>query len=468
MPQPKPVARLILSLLAFCLASLILSPIAQAQSSPNGLTLDNAHPAGVSGLVAVLGVADHPTFRKWQLDLLLDGAETLFLALGEKPIPSPSLLFALDTRLYPDGQHQLRLRVVHSNLNYDEYFLPIQIANQPASGAIAPPPSQPAQPTVQPAAVPAPTPVVAPAPALLLAGNGLSVVVQGNRLSIRGVADHPTFRKWQIDLLVNGDANQSLFLAVGEERTPVEQEFVQINPADYPAGVHQLRLRVVYENLNYDEYLTPVMIGSGGIGIPSLSPLSRLPLVIRGPADGKAVYLTFDDGPDPDTTPQVLEVLAEYNAKATFFVVGSHAESQGDLLKKIYDAGHAIANHSWSHRKLGNLDWDTFEAEVEATSQVLGGYGSRCLRPPYGDVGPNLFANAAKAGYTIIYWSVDPLDWLNQNPKTIAKRVLARTQPGAIVLLHDGGDSRAGTIAALRTILATLSAEGYTFPALCR
>ena len=83
-------------------------------------------------------------------------------------------------------------------------------------------------------------------------------------------------------------------------------------------------------------------------------------------------------------------------------------------------------------------------------------------------MGTNLFTNAAEAGYSLILWSVDPLDWLNQNPKTIAKRVLAQAQPGAIVLLHDGGKNRAGTIEALRTILTTLSAEGYTFPVLCQ
>jgi peptidoglycan-N-acetylglucosamine deacetylase len=459
MLPPNPAARLVFSLLLLCLASLILSPAAHAQSPANGLTLDNGNPAAVSGVVSVLGVADHPTFRKWQLDLLLDDAETVFLAFGENPLPSPDLLFVLDTRLYPDGAHQLRLRVVHSNLNYDEYFLPVQIVNQTGSGAIPAHP-QPAQPAAQPAPAPAPAPI--------LAGNGMSVVAQGDQLAVRGVAAHPTFRKWQVDLLINGDANQSVFLGVGEGRVATERELLTISPADYPAGSHQLRLRVVYQHLDYDEYLTPLTIGSGGMGVSSLSATNRSRLVIRGPADGKAIYLTFDDGPHSRHTPQILEVLAEYNAKATFFVVGRHAQGQGDLLKNIYEAGHAIGNHSWNHSKLGSADWDTFEKEVGATAQLLGGYGSRCLRPPYGDVGPKLFANAAEAGYTLVYWSVDPLDWLNQNPETIASRVLTRVQPGAIVLLHDGGNSRAGTIEALKTILATLSAEGYTFPALCR
>ena len=460
MLQPKPVIRLTFRLLVFYLLFLIGSLPALAQSPANGLLLAGADPAAAQSVVAVLGVADHPTFRKWQLDLLPEGGDAAFLALGEEAVPAPTRLVALDTRLYADGAYRLRLRVVYGNLNYDEYFLPIRIANQSGSSPI--PPSSP--PPVQPAAAPAPAMAVVVAP--ILAGNGLSVASLGGQLSVRGVADHPTFRKWQVDLLLNGDANQAVFLGVGEERAVAERELVTLNPADYPNGAHQLRLRVVYEHLNYDEYLLALTIGAGMVSAAGGS--GGAGLLTRGPAEGKVVYLTFDDGPDPNHTPLVLALLAEYNAKATFFVVGRQAQSQGDLLKKIYDAGHAIGNHTWNHSKLGHADWDTFEAEVETTEKILGGYGSYCLRPPYGDTGKPLYANAKKAGYTLIYWSVDPLDWLNQNPETIASRVLAKTQPGSIVLLHDGGNNRAGTIEALGTILATLTEEGYTFPALCR
>ncbi|RLT44671.1 MAG: polysaccharide deacetylase family protein [Chloroflexi bacterium] len=425
-----------------------------AQSPSNGLTLDRADPAAAQGVVHVLGVADHPTFRKWQLDLLLDGGDTVFLAVSEEAMPTPGLLAALDTTLYPDGPHQLRLRVVYRQLNYDEFFLPITITNQ--GGAALRPAAPPLKPT------PAPQMVAAPAPVAPPAGNGLSLVTQGGLVSVLGVADHPAFRKWQVDVLLYGDANQPIFLAVGEERVPSAKELVTFTSADFPEGEHQIRLRVVRGDQNYDEFFLPFAIGPGNV-----NPASG-PLLIHGAANGKAIYLTFDDGPHPDHTPQILNVLAEYNAAATFFVVGSRAQGQEALLKEMYEAGHAIGNHSWSHRKLDTLDWESFDEEVGATAALLGGYGSRCLRPPYGNVGPQLYANAKQAGYRIIYWSVDPLDWLNQNPETIANRVLARARPGAIVLLHDGGGDRAGTVAALRTILATLTAEGYSFPALCR
>ena len=439
----------------FFLFSLFASVHIHAQSPSNGLTLEGADSAATTGIVRIVGVADHSTFRKWQLDLLLDGAEPTFLALGEQPLTTPSLLIALDTRLYPDGAHLLRLRVVYANLNYDEYFLPIRIANQSASSVPLAIASQPVPPTLQPVAPPSPAPIAA--------GNGLSVVAQGGLFSVRGVADHPTFRKWQLDLLLYGDPDQAVFLAVGEERVVAVKELATFASTDYPAGAHQLRLRVVYDGLNYDEYMLPLTNGAG-----NFSSNGQHPLLVQGPAAGKVIYLTFDDGPHPDNTPQILDVLAEYNAKATFFVVGSRAQGQGELLKKIYEAGNAIGNHSWSHRKLGGLDWESFENEVGATAGVLGSYGSHCLRPPYGDVGKQLYANAKEAGYTVVFWSVDPMDWLNQNPETIANRVLSRVRPGAIVLLHDGGGDRSGTVAALGTILATLTAEGYSFPALCR
>jgi len=453
-----------LCILLFSVALVFATTVAQAESlQSNGLVLASADPAALSGVVSVLGVADHPAFRKWQLDLLLGDEAVVFLSLGEQPVATLGQLASLDTLLYPDGEHRLRLRVVHSNLNYDEYFLPVRIANRTSL-----PGSGPASATLAPQPEPIRPAVIASPPAISRASNGLSFVAQGDLVSVRGVADHPAFRKWQVDLLLFGDPDQAAFLSVGDVPVLAATELAVFQKAEFPEGEHQLRLRVVRNDQNYDEYLQPFTIGAGDSLFSSGAGGTRTPLQIRGPAENKAIYLTFDDGPHPQNTPQVLEVLAEYNAKATFFLVGSRVQGQGELLKNIYEAGHAIGNHSWSHRKLGKLDWETFADEIGTTAEILGSYGSSCLRPPYGDVGPQLYANAEQAGYRIIYWSVDPLDWLNQNPETIAKRVLAQARPGAIVLLHDGGDSRAGTVAALRTILATLTEEGYSFPALCR
>ncbi|MBX3050661.1 MAG: polysaccharide deacetylase family protein [Caldilineaceae bacterium] len=464
-----------LAVLTMALFLLSPGPARHILADSNGLSVNGADPTRLAGVVDILGVADHPAFRKWQLDLLAPGVEPAFLALGEERLTTPTHLTSLDTRLYPDGTYRLRLRVVHSNLNYDEYFLPIQIANSdqtvslPAAASAAPVSAAPASKGPLPstaAAVSAENGLAGNGLAgNALTGNGLATVWRDGILSVRGVAVHPAFRKWQLDLLINGDPNQASFLAVGEEPVPVEQELTTLDPANFPPGQHQLRLRVVYTHLNYDEYLLPLQLGNG------LTPVSsggQGRLLIRGSDQNKAIYLTFDDGPHPRNTPGILEVLATYNAKATFFMVGSQAQGRGPLLKEIYDAGHGIANHTWAHRKLGKADWDTFESEVEATTQVLGAYASRCLRPPYGDMGSALSANAAEAGYTLVFWNVDSLDWKNQNPDSIVREVMTHVKPGSIVLMHDGGGNRAGTIEALKTILAELSADGYTFPALCR
>lgn len=452
-------------ILLFALIALLPAQAARAQSPANGLRVDGVNLNAAQGVVPVYGVADHPTFRKWQLDLLLRGTDAVFVALGEERVSAPSLLVALDTSLYPDGPHQLRLRVVHSNLNYDEYTLPLTITNNGRSAG-----STQSASALSSVTGPAASPEKAdeaPQPPVRSGPNGLALAVRGDVVHVRGVAEHPAFRKWQLDLLLDGDEKRTVFLAVGEERVPAEAELATFAAEDYPPGAHQVRLRVVHTNLNYDEYTRPLTVGSGPPSSPGASE-GRSGLLARGPAAGKAVYLTFDDGPHPRNTPRILEILAEYDAKATFFVVGSHAQGRGALLKEIYDAGHAIGNHTWGHRRLGAADWETFEAEVGATAAVLGGYGSRCLRPPYGDVGGALTANAAEAGYTLVYWSVDSLDWKNQDPESIANEVLRYVKPGSIVLLHDGGGSRAGTIAALEIILESLTAEGYTFPPLCR
>ncbi len=120
----------------------LIAPVfgtATAQEASNGLTAPTAGSV-VRGVVSVQGVAAHPTFRKWQLDLLLESNESqaTFLAVGEQPVPAPAELLLWDTTPFPDGKHQLRLRVVRSDGNYDEYFTPITIANATPAGAAGP------------------------------------------------------------------------------------------------------------------------------------------------------------------------------------------------------------------------------------------------------------------------------------------------------------------------------------------
>lgn len=137
-------------LLCLLVAALWAAPQPLHAASPNGL-LTPTTDAALQGQVAVTGVAQHATFRKWQLDLLINGDEkqAAFLAVGEKRQPEAGLLATLDTTLYPNGQHRLRLRVVHSNLNYDEYFIAITIDN-PNAPDPAPNPDQPTDEPIAP------------------------------------------------------------------------------------------------------------------------------------------------------------------------------------------------------------------------------------------------------------------------------------------------------------------------------
>ncbi|MED7952905.1 polysaccharide deacetylase family protein [Streptomyces sp. BE20] len=188
-------------------------------------------------------------------------------------------------------------------------------------------------------------------------------------------------------------------------------------------------------------------------------------------AAGRVVYLTFDDGPGP-YTPQVLSVLAQYGARATFFEIGQNVARYPELTRRVASQGHSVQNHSWSHPDLRSLSKSAFRDQVTATdARIRAQTGSTpgCLRPPYGGVNATVRSRAAGLGKTVSLWSVDPQDWALPGRAAIERRVLAGVGPGSVVLLHDGGGNRAQTVAALPGILRTLKARGYSFGLLnCR
>jgi len=192
------------------------------------------------------------------------------------------------------------------------------------------------------------------------------------------------------------------------------------------------------------------------------------PFVIQRSGDlpGK-IALTFDDGPSPYTS-QVLDRLQRYEAKATFFVIGRLAQAQPELLQRIETAGHTLGNHTYDHRSLRGLTEEAFDQAVEETQVVLGEHTSKCLRPPYGSTDAHTVAYAAKLGYALVLWTVDPRDWRRPGAAVIARHVVTHAAPGAIVVLHDGGGDRSQTVAALEIILRQLTAQGYHFAALCQ
>ncbi len=202
--------------------------------------------------------------------------------------------------------------------------------------------------------------------------------------------------------------------------------------------------------------------------VPPMAP----PQSTAQPSRPKMVYLSVDDGPNPPYTAQVLDLLAQYHADATFFVVGRQAELYPDLVQRMAAEGHTVGNHTFTHRGLRGLPRDVFNTEVLKTQAALWPLGARCLRPPFGSRDALTPRYAAALGYSVVMWTIDPKDFTRPGAERIASFVLQRVRPGSIVLLHDGSHTGSGdrsqTVTALATILRTLTAQGYTFQPLCK
>ncbi|MFD7155855.1 polysaccharide deacetylase family protein [Kribbella sp. NPDC059898] len=177
-------------------------------------------------------------------------------------------------------------------------------------------------------------------------------------------------------------------------------------------------------------------------------------------AGKKVLFLTFDDGPDPTWTPQVLATLAKYGAHATFFELGEMQEEHPGLRDQVLAAGNAIGSHSISHPQLTKL------SAAQRHHQIFDGPRSTCFRPPYGATNAKVRADIKAAGMVQVLWDVDPRDWARPGTSVIAHNILTHAKSGRIVLMHDGGGNRAQTVAALEQVLPVLKAQGYTFPAM--
>ncbi len=197
---------------------------------------------------------------------------------------------------------------------------------------------------------------------------------------------------------------------------------------------------------------------------PSPPPAAAAPAQKALPA--KYVVLTFDDGPDPVYTPLILDVLAKYDAKATFFEVGRNVVKHPALTKRIHAAGHSVQNHTWTHADLRPLSAASFRQQITPTDEAIRaqtGLTPACLRPPYGGMNPTVTKRAKALGKDLVVWDTDSRDWTRPGTAAIVKRVLAGVKNGSVILMHDGGGNRSQTVAALPAILHTLKARGYGF-----
>jgi len=183
-----------------------------------------------------------------------------------------------------------------------------------------------------------------------------------------------------------------------------------------------------------------------------------------------AIALTFDDGPHPETTPRILDVLAKYSAKATFFAIGKHIEAHRSVAERIVAEGHELGNHSWQHSYRQNLQRGTLAPEVmkaaDSIRSITGREDLPLYRAPVGIKSPELARVAHALGLTVVAWSIHSRDTIDSNATRVADRIVQRARPGAIALLHDGHERtervRTNGLAALPNILEGLKARSLS------
>jgi peptidoglycan/xylan/chitin deacetylase (PgdA/CDA1 family) len=195
--------------------------------------------------------------------------------------------------------------------------------------------------------------------------------------------------------------------------------------------------------------------------------LPRRCAVTTGARAGNALYLTFDDGPHPDHTPRLLDLLARHGAQATFFVIGANAQRHEPLARRIVEEGHALGNHSWDHPHFDRLGRAARMQQIDRTEallQSIDGQTAHDFRPPRGVATPGLLLDCAMRGTRLAYWSYDSMDYSQRAPEALLANIAAHpVRTGDVVLMHD--DS-AHSLVMLETLLPQWRAQGHTFAAL--
>ena len=184
------------------------------------------------------------------------------------------------------------------------------------------------------------------------------------------------------------------------------------------------------------------------------------PAASSGEGDAKKIALTYDDGPNPVYTKQLLEVLEQNGVKASFFLLGKNAEAYPSVVRELSKRGHLIGNHTYSHQNLCRIAPENAMEECRRTNRAIEricGEAPDFFRPPFGCAPETL----EKDGDMVkVLWDVDPRDWECRNPDTVVRRVMERAEEGDIILLHD---SYASTVEATKRLIPLLKEAGYEF-----
>ncbi len=193
------------------------------------------------------------------------------------------------------------------------------------------------------------------------------------------------------------------------------------------------------------------------------APTARdLPIYCVG-RDDNVISLSFDAAWGNEDTQQLIDILAEHNIRATFFVVGEWVDKYPESVKALHDAGHEVMNHSDTHPHFTQLSPARMAAEVKACAdkvEAVTGVRPNLFRPPYGDYNDAVVSTMRQEGFYTIQWDVDSLDWKNPGVDAIVKRVLEKTKSGSIILFHNAARQ---TPAALPAVIDGLLARGFTF-----
>ena len=189
------------------------------------------------------------------------------------------------------------------------------------------------------------------------------------------------------------------------------------------------------------------------------------------PANGKILYLTFDDGPTPEITDWTLDVLKQHNAKATFFCIGNNIEKHPDIFLKIIDEGHSVGNHTYDHARGWKTKTDAYIEEVITTQKIIDlkianrKSGLETLfRPPYGQITPTQGKRLLKLGYKIIMWDILAFDWTDDiTNERCYQNVISKATSGSVIVFHDSIKASERMQYALPKVLNYFSEKGFEF-----
>jgi peptidoglycan/xylan/chitin deacetylase (PgdA/CDA1 family) len=191
------------------------------------------------------------------------------------------------------------------------------------------------------------------------------------------------------------------------------------------------------------------------------------PGTVAAPETGKTVALTFDDGPDPRWTPQILAILRQKDVPATFCIIGYFAVHYPSLVQAEVSQGNTVCDHTADHDEhLDSAPPAHVADEIDRGADQIaaaGGVAPELYRPPGGALSPTVIAVAHARGLRVLYWSVDPQDWRRPSAPVIVSRIVSQARPGSIIILHDGGGNRSTTVTALGPVIDRLRQMGYSF-----